>query len=505
MDITKEVELIGPGHRRRDSSIRHGYWTPELANWTDVSGYIQKETLIVTTYDNTGARVTGTEVNACPVICITKNKIGEQTLTVQVTGNEGAIDTDSYVDFSGVIVSGFTSDNQYGTKIYRRKWVTGGTGFKHSFTIQPHTDEGQVFLMPSKRIYEITNVVVTPENQDQPLTDLSFYAMADNGSKILYSMNWNKPFEYARQVLYGAFGQPNLCPRCDGTGYFTNVSDTCDQCSGYRFQGPNASGFLEDQIGLDVGITQDTGDSDETFRNKVWAMKWWIIPTKNETRRYLAHFARIEDNEVEIIENDRTSGATGVERVVDVYMPYNIPETIIDRGDGMWTQMAKRCEPAGILVRFSFLSESFSGDWIFEDLVSPYRSGYISGTLTGYLPPEHTWGFYEEYAHDNGSYNWGNDWGDDWFFYNYLSGATGGDIASGTAHISGATDTYIDGSLTGAGTEWLRWAWPAIGNGDGDEWHTGVTPEVIQQALWDSGTFYYDNFWESGTTGYIQY
>lgn len=503
MNIVDEVRAIGPGHRRRESSIRMGYWTPELANWSDASGYQQKELLVYTTYDSTGTRVTGTEVNASPVVCIVKNKIGHQQLTVQVTGSQGIIDTSEYIDYSGVIISGYTSDNQYGQTIYRRKWVTGGTGFRYSFIINPHENEGKVFLMPSKRIYEISSVTVTPRNQDQPMTDISFYALADNGSKILYSMNWNKPFENARKLLYGYFGQPSRCPRCKGTGYFNDdISDLCDQCSGYGYHGPNASGFLLDQLGLDVGLTQDTGDSNEVFRNKIWAKKWWINPTKNATQEYLSHFARIEKNEVLIVENDRSSGATGIERVVDIFLPYNIPLSIIDRNDGFWTQMAKRCEPAGILVRFSFLSDYFTGALSFEDLVSVYRSGYISGVLTGYLTPELTWGFYDLYEHEYGSYTWRNTWGDDWFFYNYYSGSSGDD-ASGIAHISGITDTYIDGKLVG--DEWIKWAWPSGGNANGATWHTGGSPEVNQEALWVSGTFYYDNFWGSGTSEGIKY
>jgi len=505
MDITDEVELIGQGHRRRASSIRRGYWTPELAKWSDESGYEHKETLILTSYDETGLRITGAEVNASPVVCIVKNKIGHEALTVQVTGSQGTLNNSIYVEDSGIMISGFTSDNQYGHKIYKRQWVTGGSGFTYEFTIPAHSEEGQIFDLPSKHIYDISSITVTPRNQAQPLTDISFYAMADNGSKLLYSMNWNKVFDYARTLLYGEFGQPNRCPRCDGTGYFTNVSDTCNQCSGYGFYGPNASGFLLNQIGLDVNMSRDAGDNDETFRNKVWAMQWWINPTKNETRRYLAHFARIEDNEVEIYENDRTSGATGIERIVDVYIPYNIPQAVIDKTDAMWTKMAKRCEPAGILVRFSFLSEAFTGTFDMSDLVSPYRSGYISGILTGYLTPEHNWGFYNAYAHEYGAYGWGNNWGDDWFFYNYIYDATGGDAASGFAHISGDPDTYISGSLTGAGTEWSRWAWPSGGNITDDEWHTGTTPEVDQDALWLSGTFYLDNFWGSGHDGTITY
>ena len=227
MNITDEVELIGQGHRRRSSSIRHGYWTPELAKWTDVNQFEQKEVLILTTYDDTGARVTGVEVNASPFICITKEYVGQDDLIVQVTGNQGTLDTGATITYSGVTITGYTVDNQYGYNVYRRKWVTGGAQFKKQFTIPAHTGPGQVFEFPTKHLYEITNIKVMPRNANQPLTDISFYALADNGSKLLYSMHWNKVFEYARRAMYSMYGNPAHCPRCDATG--TVDGDTCTQ------------------------------------------------------------------------------------------------------------------------------------------------------------------------------------------------------------------------------------------------------------------------------------
>ena len=43
VDVTQEVQAIGPGFRRRADSIHMGFWTPELARWTDLDDFIQKE------------------------------------------------------------------------------------------------------------------------------------------------------------------------------------------------------------------------------------------------------------------------------------------------------------------------------------------------------------------------------------------------------------------------------------------------------------------------------
>jgi len=511
MNIIDEVEVIGIGHRRRGDSIHIGYWTPELASWDDANAFTSIRDLQYYGFDDTGLKVTGAGVNASPILCIVKEPIGESGLTVSFTGTEGTPDPNQSIISGSITLTGFSSDHQYGINIYRREWVTGGDTIKYEFTIPKYTNPGTVFQIPSKRIYKIDNVDVTPQNSTQPVTSLGFYALADNGSKLLYSLNWNTIFDNIQKCLYGMYGHPRRCVRCNGSGYVTTETDTCMECLGYGFDGPNASGFLLDMKGKDAGVIQGD-DDDKTFRNKIWALKeWWVTPTKKEIKRYFAHFGRITTASIEIYENDRTAGPTGVERVVDLMLPYNIPDAIFGVEDGVWSQMAERVEPAGIQIRFSFLEEAFTGDWIMESLSSVYMN-YISGAFeyTGYkddisntnMLKTSTYGFYEPFTtHDYGSTAWYDSWGNDWFGFNY---GPSGHVSGGISGLSGlfkTGSTWASGLLEG--TEWIRWSWPANTLANDTVWHTGDSDE-INQDTWFSSVVLLDNFWGSGLDG-IQY
>lgn len=504
MSTNEEVEYIGPAFRRQGDSIHRGFWTPELAEWREDNGYREIRDLQYYIW-TTGVKYTGAVVNASPVLCVVKTQVGHNPLTVSVTGLIGQPDPNENVVSGDTIISGFTIDYQYNETIYRRAWVTGGGDFEYTFTIPPHTKPGQVYRLPDKRIYKITDIEVSGGITDQPLTRLGFYALADNGSKLLYSMNWNKIFEYGRTVLYGAYGNPNKCPRCSGSGYINEVLNTCQQCNGYKYSGPNASGFLENQVGLDYGLIKDNTTTDKDFRNKIWAMNWWVTPTKKEIQRYFAHFARIEADEVDITNIDRifTSDLpTGIEKAVDVLLPYTIPFTIFDKSDKIWTQMAESIEPAGIDIRFSFLIAGFSGNFEWDEWDTPFVSGNVGGAITG-LQPE-----YVVYGVDAGIWNMDHvsssfysEWGDDYFFFNHLcesihkSGYISG--ASGIQLNSGATHSWESGAIESGA--WLKWVEVSGSAGKADIWDTGDgTWGFVQDALWVSGTYYWDNFWSSG-------
>ena len=503
--VVDEVELIGPGHRRVADAIHVGYWTPELVRWTDVNGYEEKQDLQMYNWVD-GVKVTGVEVNASPVLCITKQLIGHEDLTVSVTGLLGV--PSGYVTSGDVVLTGYIRDWQYNQAIYRRYYATGGGTYEYEFTIPAHTKPGKVYKLPSKRLYKLTDVNVTPQRVDQPVTDIRFYALADNGSKLLYTLNWNKVFEYGRENLYSAFGHPNKCPRCKGSGYVAIETDTCIQCSGYGFHGPNATGYYQIQRGREFGLTQESGESDETFRNKIWAMTWAqnLVPTQEEIQKYYGHFARVENNEVEITRAYRSQGATGIEVIVDLYLPQQIPLAVFDEGDYIWTRMAERIEPGAVQIRFSFAIQAFTGSLDFEDMVSHYRSGYIAGVYTGLILDPHTYGFDQlQTTLDTFGGQWYNNWGGDYFFINLLPTGLGGlvhksgdDAESGFQMLSGDTYTWQSGLLTGHA--WLEWAEPASGNAQGGIWDTGGNGIIISEFydINNSGTYYWDNFWSSG-------
>lgn len=508
MNVVTGVELIGPAFRREADVIHKGFWTPQLAEWREGVGFNEIRDLQYYTWSGS-TKVTGAEVNACPILCIVKSDIGHNNLVVSVTGTLGSLNTALSAVSGEYVESGFSTNNQYNKNVYRREFVTGGGTWQHQFTIPQYTQPGKVYTLPTKRVYKITNIAVSGDIADQPTCRLGFYALADNGSKILHGMNWDKIFEYARKCLYGTFPNPRVCVRCDGTGYIGTEDNTCRQCDGYGYNGPNASGLLLTKLGFDNNLIQNSTETDQTFRNKLWTKTWWVTPTKKEIQRYFAHFARIQDNEVEVDNIDRTSSSslpTGIESKVDVKLPYNIPLSVFEVTDGIWEQMAKSVEPAGIRIDFSFLARAFTGYWTFEEWDSWYMSGHISGTLTGYKVDPMEFGFYNPIARwdFNGSQGWYCEWGEDFHFFNHLdigthaSGYVSG--CSGIMLVSGSTYAWWSGSMTGAADEWLKWAWPSGGNANGDEWHTGLEAEegYNQDLFFTSGTYHYDNFWASG-------
>lgn len=509
MKITDEILLIGPGFKRFNTDHIHmGFWTPELARWSDLNGFEQKIVLQQYFYSS-GVKYTGALVNASPIVCIVESQIAERDLTIQITGNTGI--PSGYIVSGDEIITGFSTNHQYGTDIYRREWTTGGEEFTYEFTIPAHTLPGKTYLLPNKKIYEITNVSVSPQRQDQPLTVIKFHALADNGSKLLYTYNWNKVYDNLRMMLYGMFAAPKKCPTCNGSGYVTDESDICQQCNGYKYSGWNATGYVFDQIARSAGIVQESGESFEVYQDKVWAKRWEVIPTVSSIKNFFAHFARCTTGEVGIYNNFRTTNTSGVESIVDIMLPYVLSESRFDTSDTFWNVMAQSVEPAGVNIRFSFLvSGNLTGQFEFEQVESSYitysASGelYTGGTGNTELPDPHGYGFDESFgllgvAKHSG---WKQRWVTPFFFYNLISGEHT-DAVSGYAIISGVSYSWISGLLTG--TTWMKWAQPAETLANDTIWATGEAPFVEQSKLWSSGTYYWDNFWGSGADGNIYY
>lgn len=509
MKITDEVSLIGPGFKRfTDDHIHMGFWTPELARWSDLNSF-EPKTSLQEYYYSSGVKITGAKVNASPVICVVESQIAERDLTIQITGNTGI--PSGYIVSGDVTITGYSTNHQHGTDVYRREWTTGGEEFRYSFIIPAHTLPEKTYLLPNKRIYEITNISVNPQRQDQPLTQLNFHALADNGSKLIYTYNWNKVYNDLRTMLYGTFAAPKKCPTCNGSGYVVDEADTCQQCNGYKYSGWNATGYIFDQIARSVGIAQESGESFEVYQDKVWAKRWEVIPTVSSIKKYFAHFAHCTTGEVGIYNNFRTTNTSGVECIVDIMLPYVLPEARFSTSNTFWNVMAESCEPAGINIRFSFLvSGNLTGQFDFEAIQSSFISYYVDGiyytggTGSDNLPDPHGYGFDEPFgllgiAKHSG---WYQRWVTPWFFYNLTSGIQT-DAVSGYAVLSGVSYSWISGVLTG--TTWSKWAQPAETLVNDTIWETGEAPFVEQNKFWDTGTYYWDNFWGSGADGNIYY
>ena len=336
-----------------------------------------------------------------------------------------------------------------------------------------------------------------------------FYALADNGSKLLYSYNWSKINNDLREMLFSRCAAPKKCPTCNGSGYVADASDVCQQCGGYKYSGWNATGFMLDQMAREYDIVQETGESFQVYQDKIWAKKWWVTPTKKEIQRYFAHFAGLETGEITITNNFRNNSTSGVESIVDIHLPFVMPESRFSTDDPFWAEMAESIEPAGINIRFSFLvSGNLTGQWEFESPQSaytPYYSNavYHTGGTGNAVLGDHSFGFYEPFSIIGVMKNsgWYQRWATPWLFYNYTSGIQT-DAVSGYAVISGASWSWSSGLLTG--TAWEKWAQPAETLTNDTIWDTGATPFVVQASLWSEGTYYNDNFWGSGVGG-VQY
>jgi len=495
MDITKEVELIGPGFRRLSTDgIHQGYWTPELGRWTDKDGFVQKEVLISTTYPS-GVKTTGEQVNACPVLAILNSNIAENDITISWTGNTGIPTGAELSVLSGstwVTITGFSKSSQYGVDIYKRKWVTGGDVISGSIYISGHTLPGKTWLLPNKRIYEITDINCSQQREDQPLTDIRFYALADNGSKILYALNWDKTFDDLRTILFGNFAAPTKCPTCNGSG--TISGSNCIQCNEYGYSGWNSTGYLLTKKGEEFGIVEASGGFTlDEYTNKIWTKTWWMIPTKKEIKRYFAHFARLTTGEVEVTYELGDSSPTGVQSIVDIKIPYTLPLSKFSTDDAIWNEMAENIAPAGINVRFSFLvSGSLTGTFDFEDMLSAYRSGYINAVYTGQLVDPHVYGFEEAHVQHMPEplrqRGWYQQWSAPFLWFNFISGGSD-DAVSGYAMTG---NTWSSGSLTG--DLWMKWAQPETGLVNDTPWGTGCTAGLTQDDLWNSGVYLWDNF-----------
>jgi len=532
MNVKDEVEAMGPGFKRRASSMRQGFWTPKLATWSDKDGFVRGDDLQYYTWVS-GVKVTGFAVNASPVICVVESEIAEQDLWIEVTGHTGQ--PTGSITSGGITITGFEVNHQYGIDVYRHSWCTGAAGYTGSFGIDANELPGTTILLPNKRIYSITDVNVyisgtttIAQRATQPLTKLGFYALADNGSKLLYTFNWDKIYEDMRAMTFGRFAAPKRCPTCMGSGTVSDVE--CFQCDGYGYNGYNSTGYMLNEIGKEYGIVQETGESFDTFQNRIWAKKWLIYPSKTEIQRYFAHFARLNAEEVEITSNYRSHSSSGVESIIDIKLPYVITNSKFTAGNTFWNVMAERCEPAGTLVRFAFLvaGGSLTGTLDLEQIESaqmPYYSGSqgiyetgVSGNLTGaYLDP-HVYGFGEASfasVQQKSMGGWYAGWGAPSMYGSVmitgslLVGGVGGwesgdDCCSGYSVVSGDTYTWCSGGFEGR--EWTKWAWPSGGQGTGGVWHTGTLAEegYSQDLLFSTGTYYWDNFWASGLAG-VQY
>jgi hypothetical protein len=150
----------------------------------------------------------------------------------------------------------------------------------------------------SSNIYEIVSVT-----QDISIPGIGagyVYALASVGSKMIYSLSFNRLMQELQDITHGIFISPPFCRMCSGTG--TIGSEVCPQCNGFMFSGRGAIEYLAKRHGDEVGIGQDAERTFERFQHEVWMQKWWITPTISQIKRLFAFFCDITEDSVYIEE-----------------------------------------------------------------------------------------------------------------------------------------------------------------------------------------------------------
>ena len=262
--------------RYYQDSIR-GCYMPQLGDWSAASGWIAGDQAL---------HVDGNFINPAPLILIVTGRVRDRDLSVTVnytTATFSSWDTQFY------------NGRSYKYPLY----VEGVTKSK-TFTIPAFTDCETVMRIceEDRLIYKINSVTVTNNRYDERFF---IYALASTTARLLYAQNWHVLYETMVREKRGLFAATTVCTTCQGTGLRSEV--TCPECGGWGFSGSNATGVMLDNLGKDVGIVRETSEeTDESFRKKVWARRWWLIPTKDEIKRYFKHFCHVVDEEIDIIE-----------------------------------------------------------------------------------------------------------------------------------------------------------------------------------------------------------
>lgn len=340
MRITEIVDILPTQFRRTTNNPLHsGHLIPKLGYWTEDDGYVNIQSLEFES-----------EVLACPIIAIVDTKIGNKDLKLNITGKVAKYNN--------------TSTRKEGDyNITRKLYEDSGTTKTTSFTIPRFTRPMATFLITGlgTKIFEITSVTTTVENE---VGKVSFYALASNGSKILYWFGIHKIATQVREILR-PWIVPTKCSRCGGTGIEPKDSTKdCYQCLGYKYSGYSSTAYVQKQLGFDVGLGrevldwEDLSEADHTlikkFINKCWTQKWWCTPTKKEIKRLFAHFYDVTTAAIYVTERFNAQ-----EPVWSINLPEEGSEasafgtfTTADRE--LMRYIARSVTPAGVSVFIGF-------------------------------------------------------------------------------------------------------------------------------------------------------
>lgn len=342
--------------KRYSDSIR-GAWVPILGELREKvfteSGIVlhENETLI----------------NPCQIIIVPMVRVNNQDITITVTYK-----TASLANWELQSIEGYN----YSFPVY--EYASQKTV---DIEIPAFTEAETPILLPDNNAYELVEVVQTGGYGSEIF---SFFALASPSPRILFGLGWNRIYSNFVRLKRGTFASLAFCGTCNGTG-FVEEGVICPECDGFRFSGPNSSGYLLDVKGRDVKISRNENEEDEQFAKRIWARRWTLIPMESEIVRYFAHFAHCDEDAIEIIKYEDLDEPT----YIVALDAYNIGTKAIwqttDEFEN-WAGIVKSTPPAGVNAYFSWIS-------MFEDTIEIIDDGVDPLTYTGiYDPYNSVWG-----------------------------------------------------------------------------------------------------------------
>lgn len=347
MRITEVIKLLPTQFRQyTDNPLEVGHHIPLIGTWTQETGYLK---ILSLQYLN--------ESLACPIIAIVEEKIGGEDLVLNITAK-----ISEYSSMSEKTQGSYT--------IKTKKYSPTETTVETTLTIPRHTRPWATYLLTGlgNKIYEISSITT---NVTAEVGRVNFYALASTGSRIIYWLSLHRVADWLREILNGIWISPTKCIRCSGTGIEPDTeSDTCLQCSGYRFSGYNATKWIQRMKGFDVGLAREVMDWDNLtdedhdiivkFINKAWTQKWWVTPTESEIKRLFSHFYMVDESLIYIQKRYHPQ-----EPVWHLSLPIDFgegsPFGVITTSDrDLLKYIAESLTPAGVNV---FVGFYFSGDF----------------------------------------------------------------------------------------------------------------------------------------------
>ena len=352
---TREIIKLMPTQYRQTTNnpLNTGHYIPMLGYWTKDEGYIKKQSL---TYLG--------ESSACPIIAVVNRRVGKEDLTLTITGK--------------VSVYSSTAEKAQGDyTIKRKKYTPTDTEVSTTLTIPRYTRQWATFLLTGlgKMVYEINTVT---DNVNYDTSKIEFYALASAGSRIIYWLGLHRITEILRDIVQGPWIAPTKCLRCSGTGIEPGMTvEPCKQCLGYKYDGYNATRYIQRMKGFDVGLARAVLDWDnmtdadhqivKEFINKAWTQKWWVTPTKKEIKRLFAHFLQLAEGDIQIVERFHLQ-----EPVWELLLPTRASlaspfgRNIYENYEELLVYIAESVTPAGVSVFVGFYDLGRFGDFDFD-------------------------------------------------------------------------------------------------------------------------------------------